>query len=187
MKYDPEKRRSESIRLKGYDYSQPGAYFVTICAHNRASLFGDIVDGKMQLNGYGKIVHEFWDEVPSHFANVKIDTSVVMPNHVHAIIVIYGDEGPADKGERIVDNGEGTSPLRGKRPKLGQIVAYYKYQTTKLINQIRKTGGTPLWQKDYYDHIVRDEDDLNEVREYIIYNPLKWEMDRENPINIKEG
>ena len=143
MKYDPKRRRSESIRLKGYDYSQPGAYFVTICAYDKMPLFGRVVDGAMRLSESGKIAHEFWNEVPSHFPNVKIDTSVAMPNHVHAIIVICDDRSPTDVCE-------GTSPpqekgrIRKRKPTLGQIVAYYKYQTVKLINQMRNTRDTAM-------------------------------------------
>ena len=230
MKYDPKRRRSESIRLKGYDYSQPGAYFVTICSYNRIPIFGHVVDGEMHLNEYGKVVDEFWDNVALHFPNVEIDVSVVMPNHVHAVIVIkdtgegtsplqknrptLGQKdagegtsplqknrstlGQKDKGEgtsplqgnRPVlgqrDKGEGTSPLQKNKPTLGQIVAYYKYQTIKLIKQMGVRHDKPVWQKDYYDHIIRNEDDLNEVRQYVLYNSSKWEMDKNNPVNIKK-
>jgi REP element-mobilizing transposase RayT len=166
MKFDPETRHSESIRLKDYDYSSNGAYFVTICSDNRKTFFGKITNGEMKLNEYGEIAYKFWGDVSNHFPHVVIDYHVVMPNHIHAIITI---------------NNPDIKTENNKKPKLGQIVAYYKYQTTKIINQLRGASPNSVWQRDYYEHIVRNEDDLNEIREYIINNPLKWELDKENP------
>ena len=171
-RYNPQKHHRRSVRLKGYDYSQPGAYFVTICVRDWECVLGDVVDGEMQMAEYGRVAHNFWAQVPVHFPNVSIDTFVVMPNHIHAIILIHE---PREGGD--------TPPLR--RPTLGQIVAYYKYQTTKQINVIRDNAGTPFWQRSFYDHIIRHPRELDAVRQYIANNPLKWELDRDNPINIQ--
>ncbi len=174
MKYDPEKHHRGSIRLRGYDYSQQGAYFVTICAQNGECLFGEVVDGKMQLNECGNIVQEFWNRITMRFSNVRVDVHIVMPNHIHGIIVI------ADKCRG------GVSPPQKKRT-LGQIVAYFKYQSTKEILNTPQCGcstGTTIWQRNYYEHIIRNQEDLNQIRQYIMKNPLKWELDSENPQNV---
>ncbi|MDH4223193.1 MAG: transposase [candidate division Zixibacteria bacterium] len=138
------------------------------------------MNGKISLNSYGKIVHEFWDKIPDHFAKAEVDTFSVMPNHIHGTIMITeecrgGVTPPKSRDEE-------TSPLQKRS--LGQIVAYFKYQTTRSINQNRKTPGIPVWQRNYYDHIVRNEKELNQVLKYIIENPLKWELDKENPNNL---
>jgi REP element-mobilizing transposase RayT len=173
MNYNPEAHHRRSIRLKGYDYSQNEAYFVTICACNRECLFGEVANGVIELSPIGESTYKFWFEIPWHFENVQLDEFVVMPNHFHGIIV-------------ITDNCRGgvTPPLQ--KCTLGKIVAYFKYQTTKFINQIRNIPGLPLWQRNYYEHIIRNEDELNRIRQYIIENPLKWEEDIENPLNWKK-
>ena len=176
-KMDPhsQKHCRRSIRLKDYDYSQEGAYFITVCSRNKETLFGGVTEGKMQLNGYGKVVNDFWGNIPLHFPSVDTDVFVVMPNHVHGIILINN----VCRG--VVTSpamGEVTSPLR--KISLGQLVAFYKYQTTKLINQIRDTPGVTVWQRNYYDHVIRNDEDLNEIREYILTNPLKWDLDSDN-------
>jgi REP element-mobilizing transposase RayT len=176
MTYDTENHQRRSIRLKEYDYSQEGAYFVTICTHKKVCILSEITNGEMRLNKYGNVVIKCWLEVPHHFPNVEIDTFVVMPNHFHGILVIHDCRGevtsPTPKGAE-------TAPLR--RYTLGQIMAYFKYQTTKSINQICHTPGTRLWQRNYYEHVIRNEHDLNDIRQYILDNPVKWDMDENNP------
>jgi REP element-mobilizing transposase RayT len=176
MKFDAEKHHRKSIRLKDYDYSQEGAYFVTVCAHNREMVFDD--------ERFRKIVETYWFDLPRHYPHAELDEFVVMPNHVHAIIVIN------DKNVDTVCRGEVTSPGGGvggetpplqKRPGLGKIVAYYKYQTTKLINELRRTPGEPVWQRNYWEHIIRSQESFNKIREYIMANPAQWENDPENP------
>jgi putative transposase len=153
---------------------------VTICTHRRACILGDVINSEMRLNEFGVIVNDYWNEIPGHFLNVGIDVFIVMPNHVHGIIALTdncrGGVSPPNSG------GEATSPLR--KHTLGQVIAYFKYQTTKSINRIRNTPGTPLWQRNYYEHVIRNENDIGEIREYIVNNPLKWELDRENPKNV---
>ncbi|MFA5363364.1 MAG: transposase [Candidatus Omnitrophota bacterium] len=165
-------------RLKNYDYSQGGAYFITICSHNRDYLFGEIADGKMRLNEYGGIVENEWIKSPEIRAEIKLDEYIVMPNHIHGIILI---ENP-DVG------GNGRSPLPQnpiRRTSMGSktlssFVAGYKSAVTKQINGFRHLLGVPVWQRSYYDHIIRDELSLERVREYIVNNPKQWDMDEEN-------
>jgi len=149
----------KNLRLTNYDYSQEGFYFVTICTHERAYLFGDVANGQMQPNQWGTIVKECWYEIPIHFSTVYLDEFVIMPNHVHGIIVMEGGE---------------TPPLR---PTLGQVVAYYKYQSTKQINILRNLQGTRIWQRNYYEHVIRNDKDLDQTRQYIQFNPLLWDED----------
>ena len=173
-RYDPQKHHRRSIRLCGHNYARPGAYFVTICTHERECLFGDVINGTMGLNEYGQIAHEEWVRSGEIRQEIRLDEFVVMPNHVHGIITIVGAGSP-----RPGSKGAETAPLR--RPTLGQIVAYFKYQSTKRINEIRGAPGTPLWQRNYYEHVVRNEDEWNEIRTYIIENPLRWELDENHP------
>jgi putative transposase len=159
-----------TLRLPKYDYSQAGAYFVTICVNQRERLLGDIVEGEMQLNDYGKTVRDCWHDLPHHYSGIELDAFVVMPNHMHGMIVLVGAGLPRPYGD----------PIPPKQPALGQIVAYYKYQSTKAINLIRQAPGTRFWQRGYYEHIVRDDKSLDRIREYIVNNPRRWELDREN-------
>lgn len=203
-KFDPQKHHRRSIRLKGYDYSQEGAYFVTMVTWQREFLFGNIANQEMMLSQYGEIVQKWWQEIPVHFPNVETGAFVIMPNHVHGIIYIFeerrgtasypkGVPVPEEDGENLVSQnnvmfgviqGGGTPPLRG--PTLGQIVAYFKYQSTKEMNKADNTGTvTKFWQRNYYEHIIRDEKDLQNKTDYIEANPLLWDEDDENPVNVK--
>jgi putative transposase len=186
MTYNPEIHHRRSIRLKGYDYSQPGAYFVTVCACNMECLFGKIANGGMILNEYGEIVMKYWDTIPGHFLHVETDEFIVMPNHMHGIVFVKNCRGEvsspfssdSDTIKSIKQGGE-TPPLR--KNTLGKVVAYFKYQSAKKINQIRMAPGVPVWQRNYYERIIRNEKELQSIREYIRYNPLKWDDDDENP------
>lgn len=179
MKYNPEKHHRRSVRLKEYDYSQAGAYFVTVCAWNRECLFGEIVDGEMQLNELGVVVQECWDEIPRHFPNVELDEFIVMPNHVHGIIVIIVDgRGTACRAPTTEKFGK---PVANSLP---TIIRSFKSATTKRINQTRGTPGVRLWQRNYYEHVIRNEESLNEIRQCISGNPKRWAEDEDNPKNI---
>lgn len=171
MNYDPEKHHRKSISIPGYDYSQNGHYFVTICVQNKECIFGKINDGKMILNDIGKIIDLYWNKSLNHFKNIELDKYQIMPNHMHGIIVINNIG--SSRGEVI-------SPLQISEqcPTLGKIIAYFKYQSTKHINQIRKIPGIKLWQRNYYEHVIRNENDLYRIRQYIEDNPLKWENDK---------
>ena len=243
-----DKYRIESIRLQGYDYSQPGAYFITIVTHNRQCLFGNIVDGEMMLNEFGVLVKNEWLKTGIIRPNIVIDAFVVMPNHLHGILIITGnDDGRGFRGgggrdtlqrvsttksdmesntksdmesdmesdtksdmesdtksemesdtksEMESDTGMGTKTIEqfGKPTKnsIPTIVRLFKSTTTKQINQLRRdtlqrvstpmqrvstTPMQPLWQRNYYEHIIRNEIELNRIRQYIIDNPKKWRTD----------
>jgi REP element-mobilizing transposase RayT len=181
-------KRRKQIRLKNFDYSDAGWYFVTICTQNRECLFGNIINNQMNLNKLGKIVNQFWTRIQKHFYNVELDDYQIMPNHIHGIIVI-----------RNFSVGAGfPRPVNKLRPTLGQIIGYYKYQTTKHINILINGSGNPIvigsedptptqkhkfkqiFQRSFYEHIIRNEYDLNRIRGYIKDNPKNWETDRNN-------
>ncbi len=167
------KKGRRIIRLQGYDYSQPGAYFVTICVQNRECLFGDVRRGKMVLNELGEIVAESWQWLERQYEHVEMDEWVVMPNHLHGIMVIKDCRG-----------GSRTAPTGSDQPKrkpLGRLIGAFKTVSTKRVNEIQNTPGAKLWQRNYYEHIIRSEEDLKRIRTYLAQNPAKWEFDRENP------
>jgi REP element-mobilizing transposase RayT len=174
------KHHRRSIRLPGYDYSQPGMYFVTICVEEKRCLLGEVVNGEMLVNEYGRVVWEEWCQSAEIRREVQLDEFVVMPNHVHGVVEIIE---PPSVGAT------GRSPLRlkpGPPPQsLGSFVAGFKSAATTRINILRGTPHVPLWQRNYYEHVIRNEDDLHRIREYIQTNPLRWELDRENP--AKQG
>jgi REP element-mobilizing transposase RayT len=167
-----------SIRLKDYDYSRRGAYFVTVCTRNKQPLFGEIIDGVMHQNDVAEIARKYWLEIPNHFSNVTLDQFVIMPNHVHGIIVITDDMVGAKHASPLRSY---KTKIHGAKPKsLGTIIASFKSATTKQINLLLKTPGNPHWQRNYYEHIIRNEQELNKIKRYIINNPPRWEYDREN-------
>jgi len=156
-------KNRKQIRLKKYDYAQSGWYFVTICTQNRECLFGEIVDGKMKLNDVGNIIDTQWNGLLNRFHNIQLDEYVVMPNHFHGIIII-----PSNNGR---DNPAPTT--------LGRIIAYFKYESTKQINQYYVGAGIlpphtikKIFQRNYYEHIIRNEEELHAIRRYIEKNPL---------------
>ena len=179
MKYNPDKHHRRSIRLKEYDYSQPGAYFITICTNNRECVFGDVVADKIRLNKSCWVVTEEWIRSIELRHEIKLDEFVVMPNHIHGIVIITESNVGAT----------GRSPLpKGPKPKsIGAFVGGFKSTVTKRINEIRGTTGIHVWQRNYYEHIIRNEDELKVAKKYIAENPLKWESDKENPaINTEQ-
>jgi REP element-mobilizing transposase RayT len=182
MAYDPEKHHRRSIRLPQYDYSQSGVYFVTICTHEHECMLGEIVDGVMILHDWGIVANQFWDEVAVHFPGIAIDAHVIMPNHTHVNLVIVNQhprrgEVSSPASSPAAQGGK-TPPLR---PTLGQIVAYYKYQTTKSINLLRGMPGEKFWQRNYWEHVIRNEAEMNRIREYIETNPARWSDDQLHP------
>ncbi len=175
MAYDcNEKQDRQSIRLRKYDYCSHGAYFVTICAHNRFNDFGKLSDDEMRLNFIGKTVAKCWGEIPTHFKFVKIGLSVIMPNHFHGILFI-SDQGTACRAPTVERFGK---PTAGS---LSTMIRSFKSAVTKQVNQRRKTPGAPVWQRNYYEHVIRDEEELNRVRQYILDNPASWDIDQNNP------
>jgi len=181
MRYNPDIYHRRSIRLKGYDYSQRGYYFVTVCTKRRWCLFGEIEKDRTILNDAGKMIGRWWNELKNKYANIEIDEYVVMPNHCHGIINIVGSVG-AD--QRVCPNNMGEhagSPLQG-RP-IYEMIQWFKTMTTnEYIRNVKQNRWEPfdgkLWQRNYYEQIVRDEISLRRVREYIINNPRQWQQDK---------
>jgi len=221
----PALHRRRSIRLPGYDYTRAGAYFITMCAHQRAFLFGEIVAGEMRLSEFGEIVRAVWFETPAHFPHVELGEFVVMPDHVHAIIIVrarevgeevvgareVGEEvvGAREVGEEVVGarivgarhavpqlletlepapRPENLEPLenpetleRFGKPVAGSIptiVRSFKSAVAKRINERRRTPGAPVWQRNYYERVIRDERAYNHIVAYIQANPTQWGNDQ---------
>jgi len=165
-----------SIRLKNYDYSQTGYYFVTICTRNRECILGHVVDGEMQLSKIGQLVQIVWNDLLKRFENLDLDRFTVMPNHIHGIIIIV------EAGLALPKEGAASSaPTRDEPIRLMDVVRAFKSISAINVNRFLSRGGVPLWQRNYYEHIIRNEESLNRVREYIGTNPLRWKLDRENP------
>ena len=211
MAFNPEKHHRRSIRLKGYDYSMAGAYFVTMCVSNRQRLFGNVIDGKMILNEAGRMVETIWMQLAIRFEFIELDEFTVMPNHFHGILVLSGrcescirpgsDESciRTDSDESCICTGRGESCIRPStvsgdhkdRPDgtlpgtVGRVIQAFKsISTHEYINGVKHKNWTPfpgkLWQRNYYEHIIRDDESLKRIRAYIINNPLQWAYDREN-------
>ena len=177
MADNSEKHHRRSIRLKEYDYSQAGGYFVTICTQDRKCIFGEIVNGEMKLNTFGKIVSSEWLKTRFYRLNVVLDEYVVMPNHAHGIIMIV-ETGDVGATRRVA-----PTKITTIRPNtIGSIIGQIKSITTKKI----RNGGMKsfLWQRNYWEHVIRDEDKLFKIRQYIQNNPIKWHLDRENPEKV---
>lgn len=181
--------RRRSLRLEGYDYGMAGAYFVTICTQDRACLFGDVAAGAMRLNEAGEMVATLWDGIAARFSGVEIDQFVVMPNHVHGILVLPDGDATTKRSTTMVapTNGDVVgAPLVGARVRLGDVVGAFKSLATVGYIAGVKTKGWPqfrgrLWQRNYYEHVIRDDDALNRIRRYVDDNPARWEFDDENP------
>ena len=184
MKFDPDKHHRRSIRLKGYDYSRPGAYYVTICVHNRECLFGNITDGIMHLNEYGKIVQTEWLKSSEIRDEIELDAYQIMPNHFHCIVIIRNGTMNDDRGDRPIAPAWPIAPRFKMRPKsLSSLMAGFQSPVTSKINQLRGTPKQDVWQRNYFDRIIRNDNELIRIRKYIIENPMKWDLDNENPNN----
>jgi putative transposase len=189
--YNPNRHRRRSIRLRQYDYTQPGAYFVTIVTHGREPLFDDPV--------LCRVAQTMWQRIPQHSSFVQLDESIVMPNHIHGILVIVERDcgGDASSVDRSINSRrssekapvvlrpnslECVAPLSGPASgSLGAVVGSFKSVTARRINHIRKTPGAPVWQRNYYERVIRNERELSAIRQYIRENPANWAEDQENP------
>jgi REP element-mobilizing transposase RayT len=212
MAYDPLFHHRKSIRLKGFDYTHPGAYYITIDAFRLTCIFGEIVDGVMHLNEWGEIATTFWREIPNVYIDVEIDDFIVMPNHLHGIIIIHE---PADKlahphtgatDVRATQWVAPANPITAVAPanpittvapsnlpnptnvhksitphSIGSIIGQFKSAATKQINRVRQTPAAPVWQRNYWEHIIRNDADLSRIRRYIRYNPMRWWIDHRGP------
>ena len=154
----------QPIRLRGYDYCRPGRYFVTIVTAAREEAFGTIVDGEMHLSDEGVCVADVWTSLPRHYRHISLDAFVVMPNHVHGVMILrpgpVGDVKPAP---------------------LSEVIRGFKTPSARRVNAIRDVSGAPVWQRNYYERIIRNDRELQHVRRYIADNPLRWAEDTENP------
>jgi REP element-mobilizing transposase RayT len=177
MAYNPKKHHRRSIRLSGYDYTQPGAYYITICTYKRQCWFGDVMNGKVHYNHLGYIAYSFWQALPRRFSHIELDVFVVMPNHLHGILIIC-DRVNQIQANDLPKKEQFGKPVAGSIP---TVIRSFKAAVTKLINLMRKTLNPPVWQSNYYESIIRVETGLDNVRQYIINNPRQWEMDEENP------
>jgi REP element-mobilizing transposase RayT len=192
MKYNPEIHHRRSIRLKGYDYTQPSAYFVTFCAYQRLHLFGEVVDDQMVLNERGKIARDEWFKTAELRPYVKLyeDEFVIMPNHGHGIIWIEDDtvgtgllvgarrgRAPTEPTGKLGTPGKGSIPT---------IVRVYKSAVTYAVNKLENQRGAVLWQRNYYEHVIRNEHELHNIARYIRDNPLNWQLDRDNAQNTRK-
>ncbi|HZS78608.1 MAG TPA: hypothetical protein VFA41_18500 [Ktedonobacteraceae bacterium] len=156
MPYDPDKHHRRSVRLKGYDYSSPGTYFVTICTHQRRMLFGEIVDGNMYTNDIGDAVRWIWNTLPDSFAFLRLDTYVIMPNHLHAMLHFVESNNPDTRN-----------------PTLGQVIRRFKALVTYYVHAAGRDDFA--WQERFYDHVVRiNNASIDRIRQYILNNPAKW-------------
>jgi REP element-mobilizing transposase RayT len=199
MKYDPKVHHRRSIRLPGYDYSLPGAYYVTLCAFRKKCLFGSVVGGQMQENEWGRTVREQWLDSARVRRELELDAFIVMPNHLHGILWILGP-----KGEHVLANnrperrsapqlplrpmgrtpfgptaGKGIPPMRPHS--LASWASAFKAAVTSRIRKQWKEADAAVWQEDYYERIIRNEEELAAIREYILSNPTRWNSDPENP------
>ena len=198
MPFNPDIHHRQSIRLRDYDYSWAGAYFVTACVLQRKCLFGEIIDGKMILTETGRIVMATWSDIPNHYKNISLDESIIMPNHIHGIITIAevnsgGNGRVANPPLRINATGKDLNSVEaGLKPAhvekqygLPEIIRGFKTFSSRRINVLRNNPGCSIWQRNYYERVIRNEQELTNAREYIVNNPLKWELDKENPINCR--
>lgn len=199
-KFDPQQHHRRSIRLKGYDYSNAGAYFVTAVTWQRQCLFGDVINGEVRLSKLGKIVEWEWLELPKRLSYISLGAYVVMPNHFHGILYIHENAGATRQGPTgmqsdaeplptITRDGMDGSPRQGptgrpngpKPASVGAILAQFKSRATKRIWKFPEFKETPIWQRNYYERIIRDENALQNITRYIEANPLLWDEDQENP------
>ena len=182
MKYDPDIHHRRSIRLKGYDYSKACVYFVTICTQNRECLFGEIKDGDVWLNDAGHMVERWWLEMSKKFPTVEIDQYIIMPNHLHGIIWIqYQKVVGADLRvcPKLRQGAHTGAPLH-------TMMQWFKTMTSnEYIRHVKKHTWPPLqgklWQRNYYERIIRNEAELIHTSEYILKNPSSWAEDENNP------
>ena len=211
MPYNPDRHHRRSIRLRGYDYTLAGAYYVTLVTQDRAPLFGDVVDGVMALNDAGRMIEQEWFHLLDRFPAIELDAFIVMPNHIHGIIVIgepaavgaglvpaliptpnlSPQDQTVDTTDHLVDDGQkraGTRPAPTSLVALGDVIGAFKSITTHAYIQGVHQKGWPefngrVWQRNYYEHIIRDDPSLQRIRSYIETNPEQWAADKENPAN----
>lgn len=175
----PSTRSRHSIRLRGYDYTTTGDYFVTLCTLGRECLFGEVETREVKLSEIGTMARLFWEEIPRHFQNVVLDSWIIMPNHIHGILSIR-----SGRPTTSADAQNATSKRCVLPGSLGAIIRSFKAVTARKVNEIRGTQGWTIWQRNYYEHIIQTPVELMGIRRYINDNPLQWDLDRENPRTV---
>lgn len=188
MNHDLHLRHRRSVRLQGYDYGRSGAYFITVCTKGRACWFGEILGEEMVLTQKGRIVEQCWSAIPEHFEHVSLGAFVVMPNHLHGVIWIADNT----VGARHAVPNPQPNAQQGSNPKerfgkpvsgsIPTIIRSFKSAATRAINLLEGRAQNGVWQRNYHEHIIRDEEALNSIRAYIANNPARWQYDRENPL-----
>jgi putative transposase len=185
MNDTPIHHRRASPRLKKYDYSNPGGYFVTILTHDRVNLFADAISSNIlgetvvNLTSCGKIAEFTWLDLPNHNPEIELDAFVIMPNHVHGIIIIK--DMAVDEMEESVRAGSEPALTEHRRHSLSEIIRQFKTFSARRMNELRQTPGQPVWHRSYYDRIIRNQSELQRIRLYIEDNPRRWAEDEENP------
>ncbi|MGB7442637.1 MAG: transposase [Coleofasciculaceae cyanobacterium] len=181
-KYNSQIHHRRSIRLQGYDYGQSGAYFITLCTYKKECWFGEICDSQMRLNQLGKIVAQEWLRTPQIRPEITLDEWIVMPNHLHGIIIVNNNTVGAHRRAPSSSQPKPHTPspqFRRYSNSLPSIIAGFKSATTKRINKQRETQKTPLWQRNYYESVLRDTKHFEHARSYIYTNPVRWKDDPE--------
>lgn len=161
-------------RLKGYDYSSNGYYYVTVCTQDHKEIFGGIENDDMHINQYGKIIANIWVQIPRHFKNIELDKFIIMPNHIHGIIIINN---PVEAGHALPSN------KNTKSKNLSIIIGSFKSAATKQINRLNQIAFK--WQRSFYDYHIRTEESLKNIRQYVMNNPVNWDTDENNIKNHK--
>jgi putative transposase len=184
MSSSPVPFRRRSIRLRDYDYREEAAYFITICTFHRACIFGEIIDGTMQINASGKIAAACWEAIPAHFPRVECDAFVVMPNHIHGIVAIVENISGvgAQHAAPIPQPTQGITSNNVASGSIGAVVRSFKSAVTRQINLLDNTPGEIIWQRNYHEHIIRSESSLNTLRQYVEQNPARWNEDKLHPM-----
>jgi len=194
MKYDPEKHHRRSIRLKIYDYAWEGVYFITLCTEGRICIFGEIIDGEMCLNEIGEIAVVEWEKSQEIRREIELGEWVIMPNHLHGIVIIReptDSESPSPQetgagrrgGPPSAQEAKQVEPrqMRSQPKSLSSLMQGYKSATTKRINVARQSWGEEVWQRNYFERVIRNQRELDAIQGYILDNPRRWAEDRENP------
>jgi len=174
-------RRRNALRLRGFDSASPGAYFVTVCTHRKACILGSVVDGESRPSATGKIVAAGWQELPDHYPSLEPDSMVVMPNHIYAIVFLPGPVGAGLRPAPTPHEGSSEGRGEGRRVTFSEVLRAFKSHSARRINIVRGTPGAPVWQRGFYEHVVRNEADLDRIRRYIEGSPQRWAEDDENP------
>ncbi len=170
MVYNPQRHHRRSIRLKNHDYASPGGYFITICTHDREHIFGQIRNREMVLNEFGSIATHCWNALLKHFSHIRLDASVVMPNHFHGILWI--NQYP--EGHHRTDRKFGDA-IAGS---ISTIIGSFKSATSRSLNKLQKNTGAAVWERNYHEHIIRNQEAQIDIQKYILNNPKNWESDR---------